>query len=503
MIRHFFLDKTNTIYKNNPFNNVGLNPIMELNYGNGCISRGLLHFDETEILKLVDDKTFADTSKLTFKLKMINCASVDGYPYDKLLANGIKPKERATSFDIIVMKLPCEFDNGKGFDYLSDFWVRNNRSFSYEPSNWNFSRNGYVWPVDKDKIDIDSQDINLIDRNIWILSGDTKVKINLEGGVYSNKFIEEEIVKYNSGETSLICNIQHFDYGCENLCLDITNYVLDIINGEPNYGLLLMFSPRIERMETEITQYVGFFTDYTNTFFHPYVECIYSEIIDDDRATFSKGKQNKLYLYANVNGIPQNLDDLPKCFIDEMEYPVKQAQKGVYCALIPSLSNEVEGGTILYDTWRNLALNGEKIEDVEMEFEVQDMRKFVSIGSTVSTKETFVPSLYGVNDAEELNRGEIREVTVDFLKEYDASKIHLIDSAEYRLYIKDGNREFTVIEYQPIEKGFLKNFFVIYTEDLIPGQYFVDIKVTSGRETKYYKDILRFKIISDVTERYE
>lgn len=503
MIRHFFLDKSNTIYKNEPFNNVGLNPIMELNYGNGYISRGLIHFDESEILKLVQDKTFADVSKLSFKLKMTNCASIDGYPQDKLLINGEKPKQRATSFDLIALKLPCQFDNGRGFDYLSDFWNRNNRSLSYEPSNWNFSRNGYVWPVDKDKIDIESDNINLINRNIWILSGDTKVKINLEGGVYSTDFIKNEITKYNNHEQSLICDIQHFDYGCENLNMNITNYVFDVINGEPNYGLLLMFSPKYESFQTEFIQYVGFFTDYTNTFFHPYIECIYSEIIDDNRATFSKGKQNKLYLYANVNGIPQNLDDLPKCFIDEMEYPVKQAQKGVYYALISNLSEDVESGTILYDMWRNLALNGEIIEDIEMEFEVHDMKNFISIGNTVSTKENLIPSLYGINDAEELNRGEIREVFVDFLKEYDSFKLNVIDSAEYRLYIKDGNREFTVIDYQPIEKGFLKNFFVIYTGDLIPGQYFIDIKVKSGRETKYYKDILRFKIISDVTQRYE
>ena len=49
----------------------------------------------------------------------------------------------------------------------------------------------------------------------------------------------------------------------------------------------------------------------------------------------------------------------------------------------------------------------------------------------------------------------------------------------------------------------LNNFFVLYTEDLIPNQYYIDIRVQMGRETKFYKEALRFKIVSNVTERYQ
>ena len=502
MVRHFFLDKTNTIYKKKPYNNVGLNPVMELCYGNET-SRGLIHFDDCEIKRLVEDRTFADLSKLSFKLKMTNCFSVGGYPYEKLLKNGLDVKERAGSFDIIALKLPCEFDQGRGFDFTSDFWIENNHSASDVPSSWNFPKTAYVWPVDEDKIDFEDENLNFTDRNIWTISGDTIIKIILDGGVYSDEFIKEQIDLYNSGETSLFIARQHFDFGNESLEMDITNYVMDIINGEENFGILLMFSPKYEAMKREFSQYVGFFTDNTNTYFHPYVECIYDEPIRDDRATFSKGKENRLYLYANVNGIPQNLDNIPTCTINDIEYPVQQAQKGVYFAVISSSGNEMECGTVQYDKWQNLALNGEEIEDVEMDFEVQPMKNFVSIGNSVSTKESLVPSVYGINDGEDLNRGEIREVTVDFKKRYETTKIQLTDNAEYRLYIKDGNREFTVIDFTPIEKAFLKNFFIIHTEDLIPNNYYVDIRVKTGREILNYKDILRFKVVSDVTERYE
>ena len=65
--------------------------------------------------------------------------------------------------------------------------------------------------------------------------------------------------------------------------------------------------------------------------------------------------------------------------------------------------------------------------------------------------------------------------------------------------VKDGNREVDVLPYQPIEKAFLNNFFVLYTEDLIPNQYYIDVRVQMGRETKFYKEALRFKIVSNVT----
>ena len=68
---------------------------------------------------------------------------------------------------------------------------------------------------------------------------------------------------------------------------------------------------------------------------------------------------------------------------------------------------------------------------------------------------------------------------------------------------KDANRELDVIDYNPVEMAFLNNFFVINTEDLIPNDYYVDMRVTYGNETRYYKKVLRFRVVSNVTERYQ
>ena len=504
MIRHFFIDNAATIVKGS-FENTSLNPIMEINYGNG-VTRGVLHFDEKQILDLVEDKTFSDTSKLCCHLKMTNCFSVDGLPYEKNIPrNGNKNSKRAASFDLIAFRLPQVFDEGRGYDYEEDFWVENSRSKSNHGVSWFFARDGYVWPVDEDKIDYTNPDLNVdIDRgSIWIKEDGKKIKVNLEGGIYSTDFIKEELAKFESGETSIIIDKQRFEFGNENLDMNITDYILDVINGAPNYGIGIMFAPMYEQMQTLTQQYVGFFTDKTDTFFHPYIEVEYKEYISDSRENFSIGKTNKLYLYSLVDGEPTNLDATPTCEIDGVSYEVKQATKGVYYAEIRASKDSMDSGTIGYDNWSNLALNGENLDDVEMEFEIKPASNFIKLGNGSSDKNSLVPCLCGINDAEKLNRGEVREVEVDFRKKYTSDKKELVDSAEFRLYVKDATREITVIDYQPVEKGFLNNFFVIYTDDLIPNEYYVDIRVNQGREIKYFKNALRFTVVSNVTERYE
>ena len=512
MVRHIFLDKTNTITRGSLWN-TGLNPILEINYGKE-LSRGLIHFDVDEIGALIADGTFSDPSKLACTLKMTNCASVDGLPYDKEIHHrASEPVERATSFDLVLYKLPQEFDAGKGFDYAYDFWVNANhsRAFKNMPSNWYYAQRARCWKVDSDKMIPDDNGRLDLDENHpsyfyqYVESGDTeyRVRVDIEGGVYSHEEMVEEYKKYLAGEESIVVGVQHFDFGAENLEIDVTKYVLDSIESGENYGLLLAYAPNLEWVKLNRQQYVSFFTDLTNTFFHPYIECKYCDPIADDRANFCLGRKNRLYLYSYINGSPVSLDEGVTCKIDDKEYEVKQGGKGVYYVEITPDPCNFEVETIHYDIWSNLSLNGEPITDIEQEFVVNPMSNFFSISSKSAMPDRTVPQISGINDAEELARGEVREVIVDFRKEYTTNRKELLDDAEWRLYVKDANRDLDVIDYQPVERAFLNNFFIINTEDLIPNDYYVDIRVKSGRETRYYKKVLRFRVVSNVTERYQ
>lgn len=471
MIKHTFLKKCCTIIKDSDAN-TGINPVAELNYG-ATVSRALLYFDEKELIEKVEDKTFADPSKLRHILKLTNCGSIDNASFrQKLTGESCVKKERATSFTVILFEINEEWDGGRGFNHHKDSWLELNDGYSNDGCNWYCSKTQNVWD-------------------------------NSEG-VYSTDFLQKEIVKRNNGEDNVIVAIQHFDYGNENFSFDITKFVNDIIYGnKTNYGLGLAFSPDFELLESEETKYIGFFTHCTNTAFEPYLETIYDEGIRDDRATFYLNKPNRLYFYANINGEPHNLDEMPICKIDDMEYEVKQATKGVYYAEITLLSSEVRSNTILYDTWSNLALNGVKMEDVELGFVTLDSNKYFGLGNGLENKTKTIPSFSGINYKEKLGLGEIRELTIDFRVPYTSDKRELIDSAEWRLYMKDGNDEINIFEYQLIEKGYLHNFIIIDSNDLVPGLYYIDLKVQNGRNLNYFRECFTFEIVNNITELYK
>ena len=564
MIRHFFLDKTNTILENS-LQNLGLNPILSVGYGQ-FLMRGLLHFDISEIKKLVNDKTFATQNKLTFTLKMTNCFSVDTVPYEKPIH--ISPDlmfDRASSFDLMLFKLPQDFDAGRGFDYKNDFYIQNRLAYAEDGSNWYFSKKFVPWKYEKEKFSLDTFPLNIRHKRYYdrkrsdelkeeILdyvinyhdelgirqdcSGSTTVSFDckkiredlkeiycsdslnkeaLHGGIYSNETLAEEYEKYMNGKNSIIIGTQHFDFGSENLSIDITKYVMDELCDEfndnldefekkciDNFGLGLAFVPETEKIGSRNHEYyVGFFTDNTNTFFHPYIEANYDEYIMDDRESFTIGRKNNLCLYVFDEGVPTNLDRVPKCTIEGSEVNVKQVTKGVYCATVGDLLPELEVGAIYTDKWSKIALNGVQNEDVELEFSTKPISNKLMIGDSSYSKNSLVPSLYGINDNERLKRGQEREVVVDFREKYSTDKRMLTSKAEYRIYVYDGSRQLEVIPYTKIEKGFLNNFFKIYTDDFIPHKYHIDIKVSDGRETRFFENVLSFEIVSDVTERYE
>ena len=71
-----YASKSNTISRDQEYVNLGLNPIMEINYGK-MLTRGMIYFDHSKVKKMVEDKTYSDISKLHHILKMTNCSSIE------------------------------------------------------------------------------------------------------------------------------------------------------------------------------------------------------------------------------------------------------------------------------------------------------------------------------------------------------------------------------------------------------------------------------------------
>ena len=175
-----------------------------------------------------------------------------------------------------------------------------------------------------------------------------------------------------------------------------------------NYAIGIAFSPQYENKNTDLSQYVGFFTSHTNSFFEPYVETTYDETIEDDRADFYLDKPNKLYFYSIVGGKFSNLDEFPTCTVDNVPYDVKQATKGVYYIDIDLSSSEYEDNTMLYDIWGNIKYNGKTFPDAELEFVTKLPTNYYQFGIPSPKQETeVIPTLYGIKYKETIKRGDM------------------------------------------------------------------------------------------------
>lgn len=474
IVTHTFISKSNTIIKDSVAS-VGLNPILELNYGK-MLTRGLIYFDHTKVQKMVEDKIYPDISKLRHVLKMKNAGSIDDKHINRIYldSNGDYYKQRTSSFDLIYFLIPNDWDEGKGFDYKQDLNLRNHRAYSWRGCNWYQYQTYCKW------------------ENEGIYSTD---KLSKELDLFTSK---------NGNQSNIIIGYQHFDKGNESIEFDITETFNKFITGELcNYGIGIAFSPQYENKNTELTQYVGFFTSHTHSFFEPYVETTYNETIEDDRADFYLDKSNKLYFYSIVGGKYANLDEFPTCMINDTSYEVKQATKGVYYIDIEVPSSSYEDNTMLYDVWSNIKYKGKSFPNVELEFVTKSSNDYYQFGIPSSKQETeLIPTLYGIKYKEVIKRGDIRKINVDCRIPYTTDQDRNNNYIEYRLYILSGEKQIEVIDWQKVEKGYNENYFFINTNELLPSRYYIDIRINVNMELFNYQKVLEFDIADNITEYY-
>ena len=462
MVFRTFLDKCNTIVKGSN-DNFGLNPILMLHYG-GLVSRILIHFDIEELKNRIGE----NVDNFSHKLLFTNCGSLDtnnfNSPINSFSNSGIR--ERATSFDIIAFEVPVNWDNGIGFDSLTDYWFGSKACLDTNGSNWYQATNGLIWDNE---------------------------------GIYTSNELSKEYTKFGNGEESIIISRQHFDYGNENLELDITNYINDLLKGNKvNKGICLAFSPLLEDSFSENTQYVGFFGKSTNTFFHPCLESRSDIYINDNRFDFQIGKENNLYFFLENDGDVIKLDKLPTCTINDKTYPVCEIYNGYYYAKVNLNKNDIEPDSVIYDVWSNIVVDGNILDDVENSFVAYSPNKFINVGRKKNKKE-YEPQLQGISDYEKINRGEIRNIDVFLREKFTVSSYELVSNMEYQIYVLDGTKQIDVIKWDKVNKMENFNTFILDTNNLIPNTYYIDIKCKLGNEIKIYKKCLEFTVVSNKT----
>lgn len=496
MVYKTYISKFNTIVSNSKIN-TGLNPISELVYGRDTIiSRALFYFDHNKVKKLIEDGIMIDKSKMKHTLHITNAGSIDFTQLHHCETSSINDnkKIRAASFDIIFFLIPKPWDRGKGFDYTKTYLnaeyysptpIDPKRLVSEDGCNWFQRQNGLKWE---------------------------------EEGVYTNDRLSQEYDKWAANEESIVIGRQHFDYGNENINLDITSVFNKFLDGDlENYGIGMAFSPLLEVSDSEYENYVGWLTDKTNTFFEPFVETRYDDIVSDDRSNFVLNKKNRLYLYCTIGEHLEDLDKAPVVTItngeDEVvkgkdgipmeEIEAKKFSKGIYYIDITIPKSHFEADTMLYDTWDGIMYQGEELDAVELDFTLKDTPNYFNIGNSMEVESMrFTFSISGIRENEDIIRNDVRKLIISARQNYTTNTIQLIDSMYIRLYVKDGTSEIDVISWDKVNKAYLENFYLINTSILLPQRYYIDIKIAYGMETIINHNILSFNIVNDVTDKY-
>jgi len=460
MVIRTFFDKNNTLVYNSNVN-TGLNPVAELFYGGDSTSqsysRFIFYFDESRLKDLYTGGTYTDLSKLKHTLRMTNTGAFDLELLGKETCDG---KERTCSFDLILFPVDEEWDEGCGYDYASCAFIGGQTSESFAPSNWLDARTNTPWPGGN--------------------------------GVYSG--------------SSTVLATQHFDKGNENLEIDITDIVNGYLTGNTNNGLGVAFTRVLEETPTTDYQYVGFFTRYTQTFYEPYVETVYDLHIKDDRTDFYLDKDNKLYLYVNLAGNPTNLDTIPSVniyngdgdlFSAYTPTDVTHVTKGVYSIDINVPTSVDNTDCIQFtDVWSGISINGVVRPDVELDFTLKDSTGYFNIGDNDMLPKKVGINVTGIKRDEKIHRGDIRKVLVSTRIPYTVEQKQTVDNLKYRLYVKEGKNQYTVIDFQDVEMTNNNNYFLLDTASLVPNTYYLDVKVESNLEVNTIAEVLSFDIVS-------
>ena len=450
-----YFEKNNTLLKESRVN-TSKNPTTEIFYGSG-FSKFIFKVDLSQLKEKVTNNELIIDSNTKHTLHLTN--TIFGDEGLKGL-NRTTGRDRATSFKLIIFKITQYWDEGIGFDYqdLSYDFVDGNKTYDERPSNWYYRTTMNPWNT---------------------------------AGIYST--------------SPTIIGEQTFDNGNEDLNVDITNYVNLILEGGVNQGMGIAFDIVYQDLNVNRDQSVAFFTKYTQTFFEPYVESYFDDIIMDNRTNFLEKQNQNLYLYVTKGGNYYNLDNTPTVnILDPAKNSISElsglsttlVKKGVYKVTF-SINNALcDSKRFFYDKWSNLSINNSDLPDVTQKFIPSPITNGFTIGENQTDLERYSFQFFGVKFGEKIKRGDIRKITIT-MRSINNPKTVILDELYYRMYVLEGRTQVNVHDWTLIDKANNENFFHFDTSFYIPREYHIELKGKTYTEEIHYKEPIKFEIVSE------
>ncbi len=495
-----YFDKDTVIVRNSCVN-TGRNPIAEIFHGGSTnvndlkYSRYIFNVSLSDLVTKVNDGSLF-INNMTHKINLTNTSCFDVELFCKTVSSSCGEVKRATAFDLILFKVPEEWDEGNGYDYVESRSLGcdlGDQVYCEGPANWEERTTATPW------------------LEAGIYEGDPTIYTSGGGTGFTGSTID------------LVIGTQHFDHGDENLCIDITDYINGLISsGITATTLGVSFDYPEEVAPQEDVCYVGFFTKDTQTVYEPFMETVFDDAIKDNRDNFYLDKDNRLYLYVNAGGERTNatfsgVDIYDHNDILYQSIPssgISQTSTGEYYVTVNVPSNPVSGycGNIQFrDIWKDVTINGNNLGNIELDFIIEEKESYYNIGSVNSAGASGLGvgdagnlsiydyhfSLDGIMLKEKIKRGDTRRVNVTAQIPFVFDQSQAVDKIYYRIYIKEGQTQLDYIDWTEVNRTPDGNYFLIDTSWFIPNDYYLEVKIESGQEIRTYEKIFQFEIVSE------
>ena len=459
-----YFSKNDTLIEDNLTNN-SQNPVTEISYGtpNADVSRFIFDIDLNPLIQRIQSGNINPNSIQKHVLHMTNTIAFREDLIGKFFGDCIT--ERASSFELQLFTITEDWDEGSGYDFV--YVDEQFPAIPQQAANW-FQR----------KTNID-----------WTQPG-----AFITGGTGASEVI----------------GIQNFLKGNEDICIDVTNYINSrIFSGSSGFtgttfGLGLKFDDDLENLATMNRRAVAFHAKNTNTFYEPYIETTFNNTIIDDRNFFFLDKDNELYLYSNVGGKLENVIISGVTIIDFEDNivsvitsdSVENVSNGIYKITLNIDSDLYPDSVLFTDRW-TVVQNG-KVKQIDQEFYLIDENNYFNFNPHVTRiPDNYFFSVFGIKEADQFKRGEIRKITIQTKELYPNQNNNLPLKLQYRIFVTQSDKfQIDVIPLTQVNRTLNGFEFFLDTSWLIPQDYFLEITLLSD-EIKETRNPVRFTIVSD------
>lgn len=458
MLYRSYFSKNATLIENNRTNN-SKNPVTEIFYGtlSSNVSRYIFDIDLEPLINKINDGEIKSNQIIKHTLKLVNTIRFSPERIGTTLSD--QTTQRASSFDLEIYNIDEDWDEGTGYDFVY---------------------------IDEQYPNIPQKPVNWYDRKI-------NTPWTIEGG-------------FDSGSTQII-GTQNFIIGNEDIEIDITNYVNDLITGSTgtSYGLGIKYPSHFELLETKYRQAVAFHIKNTTTFFEPYVETEYDNNINDDRNYFFLDKDNDLFLYSKVGGKPM---DVTVNSVDILDYEdevvttltgdsITNIKKGVNKITINIDSDTYPDAVLFTDRW-NITQNG-KSKAIDQEFYLISQDNYYNFTeSNRLLSDNYYFQFKGIKQGEKIKKGGLRKIYINTKELYKPNQDNNLSyEIEYNIFSSQNDKyTFDVIPWTKVDRTNSGYEFTIDTSWLIPQEYSIQIRMVQNN-IMFVKEKIDFSVIND------